>query len=90
MDIGKVATFTDFFVIATAGNPRQMKAIIESLDEDLREEGIRPQKIEGAPDSGWVLMDFGDAIAHIFSPAERGYYNLEELWAQGVSIVHMQ
>ena len=90
MDISKVAAFTDYFVIATAGNARQMKAIVESLDTDLRDEGIRPQKVEGAPDSGWVLMDFADAFVHIFSPTERAYYNLEGLWAQGVSVVHMQ
>jgi ribosome-associated protein len=90
MDIGKVSSFTDYFVIATAGNPRQMNALIESLDRDLRGEGIRPRRIEGTPDSGWVLLDFGDAIVHLFSPAERQYYNLETLWAQGVSVVHMQ
>jgi ribosome-associated protein len=90
MDIGKVSTFTDYFVIATAGNPRQMNAIIESLDRDMRDDGIRPRRIEGAPDSGWVLLDFGEAIVHLFSPQERQYYSLETLWAQGVSVVHMQ
>jgi ribosome-associated protein len=90
MDISKVSTFTDHFVIATANNPRQMNALIESLDRDLRDEHIRPVRVEGTPDSGWVLVDFGDAIVHLFSPAERGYYNLESLWSKGVSIVHMQ
>jgi ribosome-associated protein len=90
MDIGKVSTFTDYFVIGTAGNPRQMNALIESLDRDLREDGVRPRKVEGTPDSGWVLVDFGDAIVHLFSPEQREYYNLEELWAKGVSVVHIQ
>ena len=67
MDISKVSTFTDCFVIATADNPRQMNALIESLDTDLRDEGIRPSRKEGTPDSGWVLIDFGDAIVHLFS-----------------------
>jgi ribosome-associated protein len=89
MDISKVSTFTDYFVIATAGNARQMNAIIESLDRDMRDDGIRPRRVEGAPDSGWVLLDFGDAIVHLFSPDSRQYYNLETLWAQGVSVVHM-
>ena len=61
MDIGKVSSFTDYFVIATAGNPRQMNALIDSLDRDLRPDA-RPLHVEGAPDSGWVLIDFGDAI----------------------------
>jgi ribosome-associated protein len=90
MDISKVSTFTDTFVIATADNPRQMTALIESLDTDLRGDGIRPMKKEGAPDSGWVLIDFGDAIVHLFSREQRAYYRLEELWAQGVSVVHIQ
>ncbi len=90
MDISKVSTFTDVFVIATADNPRQMQALIESLDTDLRDDGIRPVRKEGAPDSGWVLIDFGDAIVHLFSREQRAYYQLEELWAQGVSVVHIQ
>ena len=89
MDIGKVSTFTDYFVIATAGNPRQMNALIESLDQDLRPEA-RPRRVEGTPDSGWVLIDFNDAIVHLFSPDERAYYNLEGLWSKGVSVVHLQ
>ena len=90
MDISKVSTFTDVFVIATADNPRQMNALIDSLDQDLRGDGIRPSKTEGTPDSGWVLVDFGDAIVHLFSREQRAYYKLEELWAQGVSVVHIQ
>jgi ribosome-associated protein len=90
MDIGKVSTFTDYFVIATADNPRQMNALIESLDGDLRGDDIRPRRSEGTSDSGWVLIDFGDAIVHLFSRDERAYYNLETLWSQGVSVVHMQ
>lgn len=90
MDISAVSTFTDQFVIATANNPRQMNALIESLDRDLRGEGIRPDRIEGAPDSGWVLVDFGDVIVHVFAPEERRFYNLEGLWSKGVSVVHMQ
>jgi ribosome-associated protein len=90
MDISNVSSFTDYFVLATAGNRRQMTAIIDALDEDLREDGIRPLRSEGQPDSGWVLIDFGDAIVHLFAPEERAYYNLEGLWSKGVSVVHMQ
>jgi ribosome-associated protein len=90
MDIGKVSTFTDYFVIATVINTRQMTAIIDALDSDLRGDGVKPRKTEGAADSGWVLIDFNDAIVHLFSPEQREYYNLEELWAKGVSVVHMQ
>jgi ribosome-associated protein len=90
MDIGRVSTFTDYFVVATANNPRQMNALIESLDRDLRADGVRPLKTEGTADSGWVLVDFGDVIVHLFAPAERSYYNIEALWSRGVSVVHIQ
>jgi ribosome-associated protein len=90
MDISKVSSFTDYFVVATATNVRQMNALVESLDRDLREEGIRPRRTEGTPDSGWVLIDFSDAIVHLFAPEERAFYNLEGLWAKGVSLVHLQ
>jgi ribosome-associated protein len=90
MDISKVSSFTDYFIVATAGNRRQMNAIIEALDQDLRGDGIRPIRTEGQADSGWVLIDFGDAIVHLFAPEERAYYNLESLWSKGVSVVHMQ
>ncbi|MDE3094757.1 MAG: ribosome silencing factor [Chloroflexota bacterium] len=90
MDIGKVSSFTDYFVVATATNQRQLGALVDALQRDLRDEGLRPIRTEGAPDSGWVLIDFGDAVVHLFGPEERAYYNLEELWAQGVSVVHMQ
>lgn len=90
MDISKASSFTDYFVIATAGNPRQMHALMDALDRDLRGEGVRPLRTEGQPDSGWVLIDFGDAIVHLFSRGERAYYNIEALWARGVSVVHIQ
>jgi ribosome-associated protein len=90
MDIGKVSSFTDYFVIATVDNQRQMNALIDSLDRDLRADDIRPRRTEGTPDSGWVLIDFGDAIVHLFSRDERAYYQLESLWAQGGAVVHMQ
>ncbi len=90
MDISKVSSFTDYFVVATATNPRQMNALIDSLDRDLRSEGVKPSRVEGAADSGWVLIDFGDALVHLFAPDERTYYNLEGLWATGVSVVHIQ
>ena len=90
MDIGKVSSFTDYFIVATATNPRQLGALVDALQRDLRDDGLRPIRTEGAPDSGWVLIDFGDAVVHLFGAEERAYYNLEGLWAQGVSVVHIQ
>ena len=91
LDISRVASFTDFFVIATAQNARHMRALMETLDRDLSAEGAAPAHVEGDADSGWVLMDFGDVIAHLFTPEDRAYYNLEGLWGRaGVAPVRFQ
>ncbi len=91
LDIRQIAQFTDFFVIASAQNARHMRALIEALDSELRSEGVRPMRSEGEPDSGWVLVDFGDVIAHVFTPEDRSFYNLEGLWSRaGVPAVRFQ
>jgi ribosome-associated protein len=91
LDIRRVASFTDFFVIATAQNARHMRALMETLDKDLSQAGTPPQHVEGEADSGWVLLDFGDVIAHLFTPEDRAYYNLEALWGRaGVAAVRFQ
>ena len=71
----------DFFVITSGDNPRQVKAISEAVEEDLKlKSGVKPIFIEGLPD-GWLLMDYGDIVIHIFSADARKYYNLERLWS---------
>ncbi|HEY7269059.1 MAG TPA: ribosome silencing factor [Dehalococcoidia bacterium] len=91
LDISRVANFTDFFVIATAQNARHMRALMETLDRDLSAEGNGPVHVEGDADSGWVLIDFGDVIAQLFTPEDREYYNLEGLWGRaGVAPVRFQ
>jgi ribosome-associated protein len=91
LDIRRVANFTDYFVIATAQNPRHMGALMDTLDRDLRAQGVKAGHVEGEADSGWVLIDFGDVIAHLFTPDDRAYYNLEGLWSRaGVAPVRFQ
>jgi ribosome-associated protein len=90
LDIGQVASFTDYFVIASAANPRQMKALLDTLDSELSGEGTPSTHREGNPDSGWVLLDLGDVIVHLFDPPTRAYYKIEELWSRGVSVVRFQ
>ncbi|GBD23949.1 Ribosomal silencing factor RsfS [bacterium HR29] len=87
LDISRVVTFADYFVIATAVSPLQFKALIENLEKELRREGASLRAVEGTPDSGWVLLDFGDVIVHLFSPPQREYYRLEELWSRAAPIV---
>jgi ribosome-associated protein len=90
LDIRKVASFSDYFVIATASNSRHMRALVETLDKELRSEGGGSLHREGERDSGWVLVDYGDVILHLFSPDQRARYGLEELWEAAKQVVRIQ
>src|SRR5687768_11681088 len=82
LDIHQVSSFTDYFVIATAQNQRHMAALVDAFDKELANEGVKSLRTEGKSDSGWVLVDFGAVIVHMFTPEDRTYYNLEGLWAR--------
>jgi ribosome-associated protein len=91
LDIRNAASFADYFVIGTAGSDRQLSAILDEIDKRLgKEEKLHPIGREGEPSSGWVLLDYGDVIVHIFGPEEREYYDLESLWHEGVPVVRIQ
>jgi ribosome-associated protein len=90
LDVRQVAGFTDYFVIATAENTRHMRALVDILEKDLRNEGIKARHVEGERDAGWVLVDYSDVIVHLFSPELREFYALEELWGAGTPVVHIQ
>jgi ribosome-associated protein len=90
LDIHLVASFADYFVIATAGSPRQLRALVDTLSKELRAEGERPLHQEGDDESGWVLLDFGAVIVHLFSPELRAYYSLEQLWSAATPVVRIQ
>ena len=91
LDIRGVSLIADYFVIATAGSERQASAILKDLSDKLLEEfGRKPLHTEGKPDSGWVLLDYGDVIVHVFSPTQRNFYNLEQLWSAATPIVRLQ
>jgi ribosome-associated protein len=80
LDLRKAAGFTDFFVICSGGNPRQVRAIADGVIEALASEGVKPAHIEGYDQSEWVLLDYFDFIVHVFSPHTRVFYGLERLW----------
>lgn len=89
LDLRGHATFADFFVICSAESSRQINAIANALDENLRREGVRLHHREGTEESGWVLMDFGDIIVHVFSPEQRSLYDLEAAWSKAPAVVRM-
>ena len=91
LDIRGVSLIADYFVICTVGSERQAGAILKDLGQNLLEEfGRKPLHTEGTPDSGWVLLDYGDVIVHVFSPTQRQFYNLEQLWSAATPIVRLQ
>jgi len=87
LDISKTSTFTDFFVVATAQSPLHFNALADHLERELQKEGHDLRHKEGSSASGWLLLDFGDLIVHIFSPEKREYYRLEELWGRTSPVV---
>lgn len=90
LDIGQHTLIADYFVICSGTSERQLRALEDDLQETLRREGVRALHVEGTPESGWILMDYGDVIVHIFAPAERDYYRLERLWADAQPVVRIQ
>jgi ribosome-associated protein len=80
IDVSQHLVLTDVFVIATANNERQVKAIVDAIEEALFHEGVKPLRREGMTDARWVLLDFGDVVAHVQVGEERVYYDLERLW----------
>ncbi len=80
--VGPVLALCEHFVIASASNPRLVKAIAEEVEQKVAEAtGARPIRIEGLDDVHWVLMDYGDLVVHVFLDETRRYYDLERLWA---------
>lgn len=90
LDIRNLNVFADFFVIMTADNRRLMNALQQDMVEVLEQAGARLHHREGTVESGWMLLDFGDVIVHLFAPEERAYYRLEELWSKGQQLVRIQ
>ena len=90
LDTREVCTFSDYFVICSGESKRQIEAISDELHRVLVDKGIRLQHREGNVGSGWILLDFGDVIIHIFAPSEREYYQLERLWSRATPLIRIQ
>ena len=90
LDIRDVTTIADYFVICSGNNPRQIQAIADAIDEEVGKQGANLLHREGVAGTGWVLLDFGDVIVHIFGAKEREYYRLERLWSEAKTVVYLQ
>ncbi len=83
LDLTEVTTFTDFFLICNGGNTKQMQAITDEIQAQLKKIGDRATSIEGFDAGDWILSDYSDLIVHVFSEKGRGFYDLDRLWRQG-------
>ena len=90
LDARGICSFADYFVMCNGESDRQIRAICDEVEQILKKEGVLPNHSEGTVDSGWLLLDFGDVIVHIFAPLQREYYQLDELWSRAIPIVRIQ
>jgi ribosome-associated protein len=90
LDIHDISDFADYFVIGTGTSDRMLTALADAAVEEIRDQYRVRGRVEGEAHAGWLLVDFGDVILHLFSPDRRDYYRLEELWGQGKVLLHVQ
>ena len=91
LDLIGVCSFTDYFVICTAGSERTLKALAEEVHIRVKKKHSKNAfSLEGDASSGWILIDYGDVILHLFSADLRNYYKLEELWQDGKILLRIQ
>ena len=90
LDVSSLTTVTEAFVICTGGSEPQLAAITESIVSGMAEEGITPAHRHWAAASHWIVLDYGSVIVHIFTPPERDFYKLEQLWSDAKVLVRIQ
>lgn len=90
LDIHEIAAFADYFVICNGSSDRMLTALGEAVAEAAHRLFQLPARIEGRPEDGWLLIDLGDTIVHLFSPDQREYYRLEQLWDRGKVLLKLQ
>ena len=90
LDIRGISDFADYFLILTAESARQMDALSRDLEFGLKRAGASLHHREGTPSGGWMLLDFGDILVHVFAPIERDYYDLEGLWSKALQVLRIQ
>ena len=90
LDVSEITILADYFVICSANSERQLRALSGDISRQLKGDAGSPLNTEGTPESGWVLIDYGDVVVHLFLPAVREFYALEELWQAAQTVVRIQ
>lgn len=86
IDISKISTVADYFIIANGTNIPQVEALVDNVTEELLKEKIHAERVEGVRSSGWILMDYNDVVIHVFSKEDRLFYDLERIWRDGIEV----
>ena len=81
LDVGDLLGITEFFVIVSTSNPRQLDTVLDEVQRVLKADGRAPLRREGTAADGWAVLDYGDVVVHVFTEEQRSYYDLERLWA---------
>lgn len=81
LDVGDLLAITDYFVLVSASNDRQLGTVADEIQRVLADSGRKPRRREGTKDTGWMLLDYGDVVVHAFTEEQRVYYGLERLWS---------
>ena len=87
LDVHAVSSVSDYFLVCSGRSSTHLTTIVEAIRLALKEYEVRPLHAEGAPDSGWILLDYGDVLMHVFLEDTRAYYALERLWGDAPALV---
>lgn len=87
LDVQRVSSVTDYFLVCSGKSTTHVDSIAEAIRSALKEHGVRPLHAEGVADSGWILLDYGDVLVHVFLEETRAYYALERLWGDAPALV---
>lgn len=89
IDISEVSSLANYFVILSGGTSGQIRALRDEMVKNLKQEGVLLARSEGLPESGWVILDFGDVVTHIFGPDQRTFYGFDRFWAEANQVVRI-
>ncbi len=90
LDVREITILADYFILCSATSERHIKALVGDISKQLKGDVGRPIGIEGNPESGWMLIDYGDVVIHVFLSGTRDFYDLESLWQESKTVVHIQ
>lgn len=90
LDIQKVSTIADYFIICSGDNDRQIQAIVDHIDEKINQEFKLNGNREGEPQTGWMILDYGAVVVHVFRNDQRDYYRLDQLWNKAAPVIVVQ